>query len=266
MGGPPGGSGGPRCGTGCGEQRCARGRPRGGCGVPPPPAKSYSGQIHPRIGRSCRTSVRTLRRRRSHRRTRPDSAVPDTCAARRRKRPEALPERSAWWSTGRGTDESTRRIAATTHDRAITDGSAVLVSTIDAWIPNLAHCAPPQMSLGRSSGHGMRFDAVVRMTVRWPGFIASGLSYARRPSPASATMRRLLRESGQGRGDKWVSEGQPSRWIAKLEDCVMKTEQPGNPAGRSNRARSVDVTIVGAGLSGIGAAWRLRQRLPEEIS
>ena len=43
----------------------------------------------------------------------------------------------------------------------------------------------------------------------------------------------------------------------------MKTEQPGNPAGRSNRARSVDVIIVGAGLSGIGAAWRLRQRLPE---
>ena len=43
----------------------------------------------------------------------------------------------------------------------------------------------------------------------------------------------------------------------------MKTDQPGNPAGRSNRARSVDVIIVGAGLSGIGAAWRLRQRLPE---
>ena len=43
----------------------------------------------------------------------------------------------------------------------------------------------------------------------------------------------------------------------------MKTEQPGNPAGRSNRARSVDVIIVGAGLSSIGAAWRLRQRLPE---
>ena len=47
MGCPPGGSGGPRCGTGCGERRYARGRPRGGCGVPPPPAESYSGQAHP---------------------------------------------------------------------------------------------------------------------------------------------------------------------------------------------------------------------------
>ena len=38
-----------------------RARPaRGRCGVPPPPAESYSGQAHPRIGRSCRTSVRTL--------------------------------------------------------------------------------------------------------------------------------------------------------------------------------------------------------------
>src|SRR5215216_7352146 len=36
MGGLPGGSGGPRCGTGCGEQRRPRGRPRGGCGVPSP--------------------------------------------------------------------------------------------------------------------------------------------------------------------------------------------------------------------------------------
>ena len=82
VGCPPGGSGGPRCGTGCGERRYARGRPRGGCGVPPPPAESYSGQAHPRIGRSCGTSVRTLRRRRS-RRTRPDRAVPDPCASRR---------------------------------------------------------------------------------------------------------------------------------------------------------------------------------------
>jgi monooxygenase len=43
----------------------------------------------------------------------------------------------------------------------------------------------------------------------------------------------------------------------------MKTERPGNTTGRSNKAWSVDVIIVGAGLSGIGAAWRLRQRLPE---
>src|SRR5829696_2690541 len=47
----------------------ARGRPRGGCGVPPSPGKSYSGQAHPRIGRACRTSVRAVRRRRSRRRT-----------------------------------------------------------------------------------------------------------------------------------------------------------------------------------------------------
>jgi monooxygenase len=43
----------------------------------------------------------------------------------------------------------------------------------------------------------------------------------------------------------------------------MTPEQPGNAMGRSNRARFVDVIIVGAGLSGIGAACRLRQRLPE---
>jgi monooxygenase len=43
----------------------------------------------------------------------------------------------------------------------------------------------------------------------------------------------------------------------------MKTEQPATTTGRSNQARSVDVIIVGAGLSGIGAACRLRQRLPE---
>jgi hypothetical protein len=111
---PTGGSGGPRCGTGCGERRCARGRPRGGCGVPPPPAESYSGQAHSRLGRPCRTSVRTLRGRRSRRRTRPDHAVPDPCASRRSGRPEApLPERTAWWSTCRGADSNTRRIAAT---------------------------------------------------------------------------------------------------------------------------------------------------------
>jgi cation diffusion facilitator CzcD-associated flavoprotein CzcO len=44
---------------------------------------------------------------------------------------------------------------------------------------------------------------------------------------------------------------------------AMKTEQPDNATGRSNQTRSVDVIIVGAGLSGIGAACRLRQRLPE---
>ena len=45
------------------RRRCARGRPGGGCGVPPPAAEAAQGQAHPRIGRSCRTSVRTLRRR-----------------------------------------------------------------------------------------------------------------------------------------------------------------------------------------------------------
>ena len=35
----------------------ARGRPRGRCGVPPPPGESYSGQAHPRIGRSCRRAL-----------------------------------------------------------------------------------------------------------------------------------------------------------------------------------------------------------------
>jgi monooxygenase len=43
----------------------------------------------------------------------------------------------------------------------------------------------------------------------------------------------------------------------------MRTDQSGNASGRSNQARSVEVIIVGAGLSGIGAACRLRQRLPE---
>jgi monooxygenase len=43
----------------------------------------------------------------------------------------------------------------------------------------------------------------------------------------------------------------------------MRTEQPAKPTERSDQARCVDVIIVGAGLSGIGAAWRLRQRLPE---
>ena len=82
------------------------------------PAESYSGQAHPRIGRSCRTSVRTLRRRRSRGRTRPDRAVLDPCASRRGGRPEALPERTAWWSTCQGADSNTRRIAATaSHDQ-----------------------------------------------------------------------------------------------------------------------------------------------------
>jgi NAD(P)-binding Rossmann-like domain len=43
----------------------------------------------------------------------------------------------------------------------------------------------------------------------------------------------------------------------------MRTDQSGNASGRSNKARSIEVIIVGAGLSGIGAACRLRQRLPE---
>jgi NAD(P)-binding Rossmann-like domain len=43
----------------------------------------------------------------------------------------------------------------------------------------------------------------------------------------------------------------------------MRTDQSGNASGRSNQTRSVEVIIVGAGLSGIGAACRLRQRLPE---
>ena len=43
----------------------------------------------------------------------------------------------------------------------------------------------------------------------------------------------------------------------------MRTEQAAKPAERSDQARCVDVIIAGAGLSGIGAAWRLRQRLPE---
>ncbi len=94
--------------------------PSGGCGVPPPPAQSYSGQAHPRIGRSCRTSVRTLRRRRSRRRSSPHRAVPDPCASRRRGRPEALPERPAWRWAGRGADSNTRRIAAATGNRPIT--------------------------------------------------------------------------------------------------------------------------------------------------
>ena len=41
-----------------------------------PLAKSYPGQAHPRIGRSCRTSVRTLRRRRSRRRSSTRSRSP----------------------------------------------------------------------------------------------------------------------------------------------------------------------------------------------
>jgi hypothetical protein len=94
----------------------ARPQPRGRCGVPPPPAKSYSRQADPRTGRIGRTSVRTLRRRRSRRRTRPDRAVPDPCVSRRSGGPEALPERTAWWGTCRGADSNTRRIAATTDD------------------------------------------------------------------------------------------------------------------------------------------------------
>ena len=80
------------------------------------PAKSYSGQTHPRIGRACRTSVRTLCRRRSRRRGRPHRAVPDPCASGRSGRPEALPERTAWWWTCRGADPNAGCIAATAGD------------------------------------------------------------------------------------------------------------------------------------------------------
>ena len=86
-------------------------RPCGRCGVPPPPGKSYSGQAHPRIGRSCRTSVRTLRRRRSRRRNRPHRAVADPCTPRRSGRPEALPGRPEWRWPGRRTDPSVGRVA-----------------------------------------------------------------------------------------------------------------------------------------------------------
>ena len=54
--------------------------------------------------------------------------------------------------------------------------------------------------------------------------------------------------------------------LTRLENwniTVMRTEQSAKPTERSNQAPCVDVIIVGAGLSGIGAAWRLRQRLPE---
>jgi hypothetical protein len=78
-------------------------------------------QAHPRIGRSCRTSVRTLPPETSRRRARPDRTVPDPCGSRRSGRIEALPERTAWWSTCRGANSNTRRIAATTGDRPITD-------------------------------------------------------------------------------------------------------------------------------------------------
>ena len=94
----------------------ARGRPRGRCCVPPPLANSHSGQAHPRIGRLCRTRVRTLRRGRSRRRRTSHRAVPDPCASRRGGCPEALPECTAWWSTCWGADSNTRRIAATTGD------------------------------------------------------------------------------------------------------------------------------------------------------
>ena len=87
-----------------------------------PLPRATSGQTHRRIRCSCRTSVRTLRRRRSRCRTRPDRSVPDTCVARRRERPEALPECNAWWSSCRGADANTRRIAATTRDLAMPDG------------------------------------------------------------------------------------------------------------------------------------------------
>ena len=119
---PPGGSGGPRCGPGCRERRCARGRPRGRCCVPPPPAKSYSGQAHPRIGGLCRTRVRTLRRGRSRRRRTSHRAVPDHCASRRGGCPEAL---SGAPPGGRRVGELIRILDDRCDDRRrpITDGS-----------------------------------------------------------------------------------------------------------------------------------------------
>ena len=121
MGGTSCGSGGPRCRTGCCERRCARGRPCGRCGVPPPAAESYSGQTHPRIRCSCRTSLRTPRRRRSHRRSRPHRAVTDPCASRRGGHPEALPGRPAWRWAGRRTDPSVGRVAPVIPDGVLMD-------------------------------------------------------------------------------------------------------------------------------------------------
>jgi hypothetical protein len=46
--------------------------------------------------------------------TRPDRAVPDPCPSPRSRRPEALPERTAWGSTCRRADSNTRRLTTTT--------------------------------------------------------------------------------------------------------------------------------------------------------
>jgi hypothetical protein len=121
----------------------ARGRPRGRCGVPPPPGKRYPGQAHPRIGRSCRTSVRTLRRRRSHRRSRPHRAVADPCASGRGGRPEALPGRPAWRWAGRRTDPSVRRVAPVIPDGVRTAATAHRPVTGSPACPS-GHSPPPR--------------------------------------------------------------------------------------------------------------------------
>ena len=90
--GRPTGSAGPRCGAGCGERRCARGRPGGGCGVPPPAAKLL--QVKHILG-SAAHAARAFELFAGDDpavRTRPDRAVPDSCASRRSGSPGALPE------------------------------------------------------------------------------------------------------------------------------------------------------------------------------
>ena len=82
---------------------------------------SYSGQTHPRIRRSCRTSLRTLRRRRSHRRSRPHRAVTDPRGSRRGGHPEALPGRPAWLWARRRTDPSVGRVVPMIPDGVLVD-------------------------------------------------------------------------------------------------------------------------------------------------
>ena len=80
---------------------------------------------------------------------RPDRAVADPCASRRSGRPEALPERTAWWSTCRGADSNTRRIAATTGDRQITDPYAGPCSRVLAAVGD-RRSDPPSLRHGWS--------------------------------------------------------------------------------------------------------------------
>ena len=87
--------------AGCGERRCARGRPGGGCGVPPPAAKAT--QVKHILG-SAAHAARAFELFAGDDpavRTRPDRAVPDSCASRRSGSPGALPECTAWWWTCR---------------------------------------------------------------------------------------------------------------------------------------------------------------------